>query len=178
VSDTDEPPQPRLRVVAENDSVTAMVNRDEVFARQDVEQSLRVLAANLMRVSRGAGRPYMLFRNCLEVVKAAQAYHDATGAWPADYIISNAISCDEYRNIENPSEYWIERKAALDTIVRGALQLAASRQLAQIPQERAGEHELMDGVRRIQEVQEAENRKWAEHAKASRKAGRTGKRKK
>jgi hypothetical protein len=168
VSDTDEPPPPRLRVVAENDAATARVNRDEVFARQDVEQALRVLAANLMRVSRGAGRPYMLFRDCLEVVKTAQAYHDATGSWPSDYVISNAITCEEYREVENPSDYWRGRKAALDTIVKGALQLAASRQLVQIPQERAGEHELIGGFQRLQEVQQAENRLWKERLAAAR----------
>jgi hypothetical protein len=66
VSNKDETPPPHLRIVAENDAVTARVNRDEVFARQDFEQALRVLAANLMRVSRGTGRPYALFSECIQ----------------------------------------------------------------------------------------------------------------
>jgi hypothetical protein len=85
-------------------------------------------------------------------------------------MISNAIDCDEYRKPENPTEYWDERTAAMDTMVKGALQLAASRQLGQNTQERMGEREMMNGAHRLREIQQAENRKWAELQKASRAA--------
>jgi hypothetical protein len=55
--------------IAENDALAA------------VEWALRDLAANILRVVRGAGKPYDLGRQAVEFANALVAYREAAGVY-------------------------------------------------------------------------------------------------
>jgi hypothetical protein len=50
---------------------------------EEVERTLRELTANLMRVTRGAGRPFQIGQQAQGLVEALIAYRDATGLYPS-----------------------------------------------------------------------------------------------
>lgn len=122
---------------------------------------MREHAANMLRVVRGAGKPHYLGRQCVEIVDAFHAYREAHGHWPPAELISQTLDVYREPNWERfPDE--AEGSRAREGVIRGALQIAASRLLEQRAQISAGEHEMHDGMRR--------HEKWRDDRLANRRA--------
>jgi hypothetical protein len=127
-----------MELVSSNKPRDIEANRAEEEARF----ALRELAANLMRVTRGAGKPYLILNQVFELANAAIRFQKITGRWPD---LGGELSVDDPRasNFDSPI------KDATDAMLRGALQMVASRLLGQIPQEAMGSTELfVQGVHR------------------------------
>ena len=141
-----------MKVVAENSSAELA----QRLATQDMERALRQLTANLLRVVRGAGKPYAIVEDAAAFINAVVAYHDAAGtALPPDDIASALdIMRDDPGMRSRLSGHDYDRMDAERIIVRGALQIAASRLLEQRTQEAAGKHELYDGVRWMEKLRD------------------------
>jgi hypothetical protein len=153
-------------------------------AAADMSWPLRVLAANLLRIIRGAGKPDELEGQCENALAAMQAYLGATGSFPSPHIAhllrmstrrTRAIGAG--RATEADIERWNAngenaREDALETICRGALQMVASGLVGQLPQENAGESEIYRGLVVIEELREANRRAAADAARVPRRARR------
>jgi hypothetical protein len=169
-----DPPTPRLRVVSENDAKALARDR----ALGNIDFAIRDLAANLMRVTRGAGKAVLLFRQCTELAKSMSEYHEITGHLPEDFRIQKALSVRSSMLDDIKGEDNLEWTAAIDEMLHGALQMAASRLVHQISQEQAGESQLLAGARRIQLSNEKRNAKFKMEMAAQRAAKKsTNKRK-
>jgi hypothetical protein len=162
--------QPGLRVVAENSSAALA----EKAPNDRLTWALRDLAANLLRIIRGAGRPPTLVANMDAVIRGIEDYRETTGHWPWPEEYSAALSIDrddEWRRglkgFERDSFYAEER------IIRGALQQAASRLVGQKTQERMGESEMYDGIHDLEKARE-EMRKEREAAYKAARAPKRG----
>ena len=121
----------------------------EARALAVLDDALKDLTANLLRVVRGAGKPYDV-RKQVALVHAAYAglaEANPRATWPD---ISEGLSV--------ASAFEDEMTTARECMVRGALQIAASKIADQPMQERAGRDELMTGFRAIEEIR-AENRR-------------------
>jgi hypothetical protein len=147
----DDAKPPKIALVAENSNEDIQ----RAFARQKAETALVQLAANILRVVRGAGRPYSIVQECATLIDAFREYHAVAGQWPASFDVANTIGFFDEPHMEGGSDEWRSVELARNLIVRGALQLVASRMLGQIPQKRAGENELMMGFRELTEATEA-----------------------
>lgn len=111
-------------------------------AEEEARFLLRQLTANLMRVTRGSGNPWLILDHVLELANAATRYYELTNRWPD---LGDVLSVDDPRcvNPERPENH------ATDAMLRGALQMVASRLLGQKAQEAAGSSELLvNGVHR------------------------------
>ncbi|MBB6465585.1 hypothetical protein HNQ96_001443 [Aminobacter lissarensis] len=159
----DDEKKPHLRLAVENDQREI----DHEQAKRDIEWPLRDLAANIIRVVRGAGKSYEIASQCVLVLKVFQQYRDRVGCWPSSWEIDEALSIR--RESENPTydDAW-EREHARDTIIRGALQVTASRLVGQNTQEQRGRSEMMDGVRELEHIREEARKRMAEAERAQR----------
>lgn len=168
-----------MRVVSSNSDKEIAAGR----ALERLRWPMRELAANMLRVVRGAGRPYELPSQIAKVLSLMEDYRDVAGHYPSDYDIGDTI------NIRNEtggrSDDWAH---GIDTMVQGALQVAASTLVNQSTQKSVGEHELIEGLAQIEEIREGnrrEARSWASPARApkavqkemKRRAGELGKQK-
>lgn len=150
-----------------------------------MEWPLRELAANILRVVRGAGKSHAIGSQCVAVLKAFQDYRDKVGHWPSSFEMDEALSIrPQERPNETYDEYW-EWRHAQEDIVRGGLQIAASRLVGQGTQEQRGRSDLMDGVRELDRIRDERRARAAEEERArrqtiraqSKKAGTRTKRK-
>ena len=129
-------------------------NSDDDLAHQnamaDVSHALRELTSNLMRVVRGAGKPDDIFRQTQALAEAFVRYYEATGmAVPADEL-STILSIEhDPQLLAQFSGLERDRLDAGQAVIRGALQVAASRLLDQKTQETIGQREMFEGVRAI-----------------------------
>jgi hypothetical protein len=156
-------------LAAENDRAAI----DRALAKQAIQWPLRELAANVMRISRGAGKPYDLLQNCYDIVQCFQEYRETHGAWPSSSDIEEALKFREDRDYSRPHD---ERADAIEDVVSGALRMAAGRIVNQKLQADHGENELMRGIERIERHREELRAKWAAAARADRKpASKKGK---
>jgi hypothetical protein len=104
-------------IVSENSE--ADIARHSALAR--VEWRLRELAANLLRIIRGAGKPYEVMLQMGELAEAIQAYQDVSGRPPWDQF-NRAL--DVSRNIKAMQDWSAEdrhRQDAEDQIIPGGL---------------------------------------------------------
>ncbi|TIQ35967.1 MAG: hypothetical protein E5X48_11115 [Mesorhizobium sp.] len=165
--------RPHIRLAAENDRKSV----DKARARYEIEWPLRRLAANIMRVSRGAGEPYSVIQQCIDVVKGAQAFCDKCGDWPDDNEVREALDFHDprLRDYTKPHD---ERSSAIEDIVEGALRLAAGRLLRQDLQERHGEKDLLEGIRRLDHYHAEIRAKWEAERRARAPSRTAPKRKK
>ncbi|MCR5874344.1 hypothetical protein LRS10_09330 [Phenylobacterium sp. J426] len=115
-------------------------------AERRLDGSLRALAANMLRVVRGAGRAYEFSGQMADVLDAMQAYRDAAGVWPSDQQLSSALRLREPDYLETLPEHGQDRFYAERSIVRGALQIAASELLGQQTQKAAGRGRVAPGA--------------------------------
>jgi hypothetical protein len=158
--DGDKPAAPEMRVVSNNPNPqpTRVPDCSQSTARFEVDSQLASLACNLMRISRGAGQPHRLVSDCINVVAAFRSYYDAFGHFPDVDLLRKTVSFLPER------EGWQEGHEeiyAIEQMTSGALQVAASRIGGHRLQERAGEKELLDGVRSYERYREEEQAKYA-----------------
>jgi hypothetical protein len=158
----------RMRVVSEQSA--ADIKRRK--AREALTWPLRELTANLLRIANGAGRPLNLAKQLAACSTAIQAYAETHNALPSEQEIHGILDCDrsweQYRRIqkhraemkdilgEDYDEGTSERDRAERLIRKGALQVAASKLLSQIPQAASGEHGIYEGIR-LMEVARAKS---------------------
>lgn len=158
-----------MKVVSETtdeDRAKLAAERDQAEARWRFGVALRQLAANLIRVTRGAGQGYSVGEQANTLLEVAVQYRDAFGHWPSDWEYREALQHEDDRDDEyGPRQ---QRQDAIDTIIRGSLQIAASRMLEQPLQVKAGERELDAGLRDYVEWQEARRNEWAARDAAAR----------
>lgn len=158
MDDDGKPEQSPLRVVAENTEA----DKARLWATRGLSWALRDLAANLLRIVRGAGKPHEIGQQAEALLKAYIEYHEAFGHYPPSYDLTEILSTErseEWRNRLKGSE--LSRVYAVEQIVAGSLQIAASRLVGQTTQERAGDSELYAGVRALEAAQEEG---WREQA--------------
>jgi hypothetical protein len=113
------------------------------------------LAANIIRIVRGAGRPFQLGDQCADFLNAAQAYRAAHGVWPTEEMhdwLSVSSTAEERERVDDA---YAERVWATDDIIAGSLQIAASRMLGQRAQEAAGKREMAHGIDAREKAREA-----------------------
>lgn len=158
----DHKPKPQLRVAAENDRSVL----DHERARRDIEWPLRNLAANMMRISRGAGAPYEVGRQCQDVVESFVAYWKRCGVWPSSEEVSEILS---FRESPHPRDLIYDLERAIEEVTKGALRFAAGRLVDQRMQADHGEKELLAGVDRIERYREEMRAYWAKKAAESQK---------
>lgn len=151
--------------------LTVASERSEIEIQQHadserVKHSLRQLAANMLRIVRGAGSP-KLARQMGDCVDAFEAYRASHGSYPPFQSIQEYLDPDKTTSENRPwslpdtqqlirweADGSVDRKFALQEIRSGALQLAASQLVDQLTHEARGKHELLDGVRAYIAAQE------------------------
>jgi hypothetical protein len=133
-----------MRLVSENSDAELARRR----ALERVEAALHELGANMLRVVRGAGKPYELGAQAAEFSLAMQAHFDIAEMYPSSGELAEMLSIEEDHAGHRMNDH--DRQMYLDeaTIIRGALQIAASRLLGQRTQEAAGNSDLWKGVLR------------------------------
>ena len=77
MSDDDEL-KPHLRLTVEN----SQKDIDQDRANMELRRPLRELAANILRVVRGAGNSYEIAGQCVAVIEAFHRYREKVGHWP------------------------------------------------------------------------------------------------
>lgn len=160
-----------FRVVSENS--------EEDIKKREAEEALawpyRELAANLLRVVRGAGSSARLMDQMAEVIQRSREYYDIIGHWPAAHTIDHILriktpdeqmeellqngrcSQKDLDRWENDGTMAVDR--AVYRICRGALQKCASQLVAQTTQERTAENELHEGIRGLETARDTKRRR-------------------
>lgn len=160
----DEKPGPRL--VSSNPAPGTDRVRDTEIAKRRLSWELKELAANLMRVTRGAGKPYEIGAQAAAIVRSFEEYRNIAGVYPnsgelADMLVverddDRFLGCDE----DELKMMFAERG-----MVRGALQIAASELLGQRTQAARGETELLEAVRNHAKASESFRRRVAKECR-------------
>jgi hypothetical protein len=139
--------------------------RDRIFAEQELRNALLETAANMLRVIRGAGKPYELITQFSVVVQSAIKFRDAFGHWPPSHTLAEMLAMQDEvdemyekraagRFTEADMDRWyqdgtMDELYAERTIKAGMLQLVASQFVGQTLQERVGESEMSDGINKF-----------------------------
>lgn len=129
----------------------------------------------MLRIIRGAGKPYALLKQMSDVVAAAVKVRDLTHQLPTD-ILQTILHCEseaeaiwEKRRAGKIDETSIERwredgtfneLEAEDSIKAGMLQIIASQFVGQTLQERAGKSEMRNGISKAIAAKETAKRYW------------------
>lgn len=151
-----------MRVVSENSE--ADLARQESLYRMG--WAVRELTANLLRITRGAGKPHEVMRQVTDLAAAMRGYHAVTGFGPVDEMAHLPDVSESWETMQSWSAENQEREYAKQAIRRGVLQIVASRLVGQKPQEAAGDYELQNGMNELKRVQAEANKAW----EASRRA--------
>jgi hypothetical protein len=114
-----------------------------------VATALRALTANLLRVTRGAGRPDQIVMQTAALGEAFAAYRKASGEDPRPPDMAAALAL---RDVPGDGESWPEWDRAVREMVDGALQVAAAELLDQPAQAAAGRREMFTGHREIEKL--------------------------
>ena len=118
----------------------------EHAALRRINSRLAELTANLMRVARGAGKPYELEKQTGALFEAFERYRGAVGhGVPSDDLACRLrVRKDLFDRELSDRDY--ELDAADEAMVAGALQVAASRLAGQRTQERRGESDMHEAA--------------------------------
>lgn len=138
-------------------------------ALEQIRSLLVELTANLLRITRGAGKAYDIAHQALELVKAFTAYQEAAGHLPSDYDLSRMLEWHD-RDLIFRTDIPYEDKAldyARDRIADGVLQLVASRLIGQKLQEAAGRREMQEGLRDLRQAQDEIAKRYREQHRAA-----------
>jgi hypothetical protein len=149
-------------------------NAERDHAEQEFANYLREAAANMMRVSRGAGRPEILIKQFHDLGVAAIDFREVAGHGPPAAKVASILAVEDEADeifakhasgeIKQESiDRWDEdgtfdRMYAEGAIQRGALQIVASKLLDQTMQVSAGQSEMHDGIRRLAAARERHRR--------------------
>lgn len=117
--------------------------REAEWSEQMVEDSLRRLAANLIRITRGSGTLYEVEAQIMELAELLAKHRSLTSHGVSPHVFDKALSYDPY--IAYDDEGSANFQLALSQIVKGALQLAASAMLDNNTTKHQGEMELLEG---------------------------------
>jgi hypothetical protein len=164
--------------------------RDGQLQRDWVEEELsgviRDVAANMLRIIRGAGKPYDLLRQIKTVVEVADRFQHLHQRFPSD-IIANILRLEsEAETIiarvregdgfsQSDVDRWLadgtfEKMWAEHTVLCGSLQIIASDLVGQTTQKTAGQREFRDGLREVERVRADRRQKAHEGQRAGRNA--------
>jgi hypothetical protein len=125
------------------------------LAMAEVSRTLREMTANLLRVIRGAGKPYEIGPQAEAFLQTLTRYREVTGTWPLDDL-SEVLSVERDPKIMDRLQGdQLDRALAEERVVRGALQVAASRLIGHTTHESIGLHEIYEGINAIEDVRES-----------------------
>lgn len=145
--------------------IVAASQSDADLAKQQALDELRwptrEMAANLLRVMRGAGRPHELPQQVINLSDTILEAAERSNAWGIWSTIQEVL-CEAL-----PDRDRTEIGDSYETIVHGALQTAASRLVMQRAQEVRGEDEMRAGVRQLDEVRKERRLRREAEAKAA-----------
>lgn len=122
-----------LRVVSETPEIEIKRKR----AEEDLDLPFRELAANVLRIVRGAGKPEDLLDQMQHAIDVSAQHRQVHGAWPAPSTLAEILRLDD-PNIG--SEVGLIR--ATHPICRASLQICASRLVQQDTHRRTAENDL------------------------------------
>ena len=137
-----------LKLVAANSKTDIAAND----ALMEASIAAGQLFANLLRVARGSGKPHEIVSHAANLVSACDRYFEIKKRYPGEEISRDLRELLWYHG--GRSDDWGH---GLNLMMRGAMQMSASRLLSQLTQERAGESELIDGLAIIEGIR-AKNR--------------------
>ncbi|EHM02027.1 hypothetical protein HMPREF9946_01545 [Acetobacteraceae bacterium AT-5844] len=142
-----------MHLVAEN--TPEQIRERELLDR--LRWALRELAANLMRITRGAGKPYDVVDQIASLITIVADYQKLTGrAVPMEAFSDALVIQRDWDGLAEISDGARERLRATEQVVEGALQVAASRLLGQTTHASRGTNEMFDGMHRIRDLNEKE----------------------
>lgn len=145
---------PCMEVVAKNSG--SDIARQRAWA--EVRWAAREMAANLIRVVRGAGKPHEIGLHAQDFLDAYVRYREVTGAFPSPDDLAAALSINpDPKMLTQARSDEFSRMGAEHRVVRGALQVAASRLMGQRTQESAGDDEMHLGIRDTTAIRDAEH---------------------
>jgi len=161
-----------MHVVSSNTPTDIAINR----ASEQIREALIDLAANILRVIRGAGKPEEIDHQALRFVRATIAHQEAAGCLPHPSLYSTALFYDENergdrRTDQDPQEHYLEER-----IVRAVLQLVASRMLRQLTHENKSKYEMAIATNDLSDIREAHRRRMHAELRAQAKPVRKKKR--
>jgi len=131
----------------------------EERAKRLIEEPLRQLASNILRVIRGAGKAWQIASEAAAVLEAFEEYRSIVGRYPSEYEIHEVISM-RHEAASSPRDNESDWSDAIDDMIAGGLQMAASRLAGQLTQERAGQNEMFKGLFVIEKIREENRREF------------------
>jgi hypothetical protein len=138
-----------MRTVSENSEADLTRKR----ASAQVAWTIRELTANLLRITRGAGKPYEVMQQMADLAEAIRGYRAVTGLslYPDEFARALDVSNDP-----GTMQHWSaedrHRDDAEERIIRGVLQVVASRLVNQKTQEAIGRNDMFDGLRDLEDL--------------------------
>ncbi|PJR16786.1 hypothetical protein [Sinorhizobium meliloti] len=160
---SDDQDRPKLTVVAENSRKQIDAN----LLQEQLDYALLVLAANVIRVVRGAGKPDDIIFQCNDVVKAAVEYKDKVGRFVSSHSVAGALRLPRER-VDDYDSFHGQRQLAMREMMDGSLQVVASRLLGQLTQEHRGEREMFEAFRDLERIYQDLRKQREAEAKAAR----------
>lgn len=137
-------------------------------ALSQADEALRRLAANIMRITAGAGKSYDLLREASAFITACVAYGDAVGDLPSDCHLDEVLRPPRY------PEYWDrlddENKRevrAVETITSGVLRAVAARLVGPPVQGTRANHLIYEGVNAIIDLRRERDARWASERRSA-----------
>jgi hypothetical protein len=146
------------------------------IAERDLRDALRIAAANLLRIIRGAGKPDELIVQLHHVVQSAIAFKDGVGNWPPSDLLGEMLAlkreADDILEERAAGEITkedmdrmyesgrMDRKYAEQSIKSGVLQIIASQLVYQELQVRHGQSEFDRGIDLAIEAAEKRKKYW------------------
>jgi hypothetical protein len=140
-----------MRIVARTSEKDLAMRR----ASDGISSEVTELTANLVRVARGAGRPEDIERQLRDLLHWIDEFRNAAGHGPWPEIFADAFrqAWDRARVAPDDDDVTTFHSAER-SVVRGALQMFASRLLGQNTQIQTGHNEMFDGIRKIERLRE------------------------
>jgi hypothetical protein len=154
-----------MRLVSDQSGDDLVLKR----ASAAVDGALRELIANLLRVSRGAGAPWKILDQVGALLQALDAHSEIPGAMMFDFerCLQSVFPDDQTLNLNDFNRHWAWGE---EEMLRGAVQLVASRFLGQRTQEAAGRAEMFRGLATIEKLRDQNRRALATPAAKRRAA--------
>ena len=158
---------------------------DRRWAKQEFSQAIREVAANMLRIIRGAGKPYELLPQMKTAIDTAIKFQELHNHWPTDVIASDLLLDDGVETwlsrlrdgtIDQASidRWWedgtFEKMMAEHTISQGALRTIAAELVGQDLQKSHGKNEFHEGIFHWIRVRDERRQRAMEAAKAARPA--------
>jgi hypothetical protein len=165
--DHDDGKPPQLRVVS--DSPKARSNRETVFAKEEVERTLSEFAAALLRTMAGndTEATYLMHR-LSDFIAALNQFHVKAGRGLMVAELQNVLRLPK-ADYESSDDEWRHRRwlreHGMETIVKGALRLAAHKVLREEPAfgGKHSENVIGQGIKTLEELKRPAQPRTPEH---------------